>query len=84
MLIKNRKSQGLPVNVIIIAAIALVVFVVLAAMFTGKVRIFSQGLESCESKQGDCSKSACDPGYAVVNAKCGTGNPCCIKVLDNP
>ena len=79
-----KRKADLSINVIIVAALALIVFVVLAAMFTGKSRIFSSGLESCTSKQGTCETS-CD-GAIVSNTDCGkgkeSGNPiCCIKVL---
>ena len=82
MINKNRKSQGLSVNVIIIAALALIVLVVLTVIFTGRIKIFSQTLEDCESKQGNC-KVSCGPDETkITNAKCSKEKPvCCIKVL---
>ncbi|MBI2654699.1 hypothetical protein HYX02_07900 [Candidatus Woesearchaeota archaeon] len=48
----RKKSQSISINAIIIAAIALVVLVVLFAIFTGRFKIFSEGVEgtgvSCE------------------------------------
>jgi len=40
----QRKAQGLSVNTIIIAAIALIVLVVLIAVFTGRIGIFGDQL----------------------------------------
>jgi hypothetical protein len=38
----KKKAQGLPINVIIVAAIALVVLVVIVAIFTGRIGLFGQ------------------------------------------
>ncbi len=82
----NKKSQGMPVNVIIIATLSLIVLVVLVAIFSGRARIFSQSLESCAVKQGGCKPSPCPDGYASVsNTECekDKANPiCCVKVFD--
>ena len=83
---KIKRAQGMPVNVIIIAAIALIVLFVLAALFTGKIRGLSQDLESCATKQGQCKDSPCGPNEAIVtNAKCdkigGKEQVCCITVF---
>ena len=42
-----RKAQGLPITTIIIAALALVVLVVLFAIFTGRLTIFGRGISEC-------------------------------------
>jgi len=47
---KNKKSQGLSLNTIIIAAIVLIVLVVLWAIFTGRMGKFSTGLKAEEEK----------------------------------
>ena len=39
-LLKSRKGAELSINVIIVAAIALIVLVILVAIFTGRIRIF--------------------------------------------
>ena len=80
----NRKSQGLSINVVIIIALALIVFVVLTAIFTGRVRIFSQTLEDCESKQGRCDIGCKVNEAKITGAKCSTKEKpiCCIQILD--
>ncbi len=48
------KGQGLSMNVIIIAALALLVLIILAVVLTGKFRIFTTATSSCESFGGTC------------------------------
>ncbi|MBI1934899.1 hypothetical protein HYS31_00515 [Candidatus Woesearchaeota archaeon] len=85
MAYKAKKSQGMPINVIIISALALIVLVILAAMFSGKVKLFSKTLEDCRTKQGSCHDAPCGPNEAVItNTECPKSkNPqaCCIAVL---
>ncbi len=40
-----KKAQGISINTIIIAAIALIVLVVLIAIFTGRIGIWGQGID---------------------------------------
>ena len=71
-----KKAQGLPITTIIIAALALVVLVILFAIFTGRISIFGRGITECPgncimqySKTGEQAvtngRTALDPG-----AKC--------------
>ena len=50
----KKKAQGISINSIIIAAIALLVLVVLAVMFIGRMGIFSATADTCESNGGVC------------------------------
>ena len=50
----NKKAQGMSINVIIIAAIALAVLVVLFAIFTGRIGLFSQGVQKSEESAYKC------------------------------
>ena len=87
----NKKSQGMPINVIIIAVLALIVLVVLTAIFTGRVKIFSETLQSCAAKQGKCEnydgtfpKCPSQNQAIVTNTDCDTNKPkqiCCVQVL---
>ncbi|MBI2134985.1 hypothetical protein HYU09_03265 [Candidatus Woesearchaeota archaeon] len=81
----NRKAQGLSINTIIIAAIALIVLVVLIAIFTGRLGLFSKGLgeattcsQICEARNMDV-----DPNNAAANLVRGAldsnGNQCYCK-----
>jgi len=44
----NKKAVEMGMNVIVIAAIALVVLVVLLAIFTGRINLFGKGVQSSE------------------------------------
>lgn len=53
----NKKSQGLSINMIIIAAIGLIVLVILLAIFTGRINIFNKDfLGTCQEQGGICSQ----------------------------
>jgi len=49
-----KKSQSISINTIIIAAIALAVLVVLFVIFTGRFKIFSEGVSSTASCTKTC------------------------------
>lgn len=49
----SKKAQGISINTIIIAAIALIVLVVLVMVFTGRISIFGKGVDSV-FKGGKC------------------------------
>ena len=73
----SKKSQGMPLNVIIIATIVLIVLVVLIAIFTGRAGIFSKSMESCEQNGGNCvSKGECED--RIANFECPEGKDCCM------
>ena len=89
----NKKAQGISINVIIIAAIALAVLVILFAIFTGNIGKNVKEVNECKNKGGLCSSGAgCDSSaisgaeegasYVLFKAQtedCGN-NACCIKV----
>ena len=62
----NKRGQGISLNVIIIAALALIVLVVLVAIFTGKIGDFNREtaragqaeLVSMRIQYGDCKPTA--------------------------
>ena len=84
----NKKTQGLSINTIIIAAIALATLVIMMFIFikgTGKT---SENLGSCIAKGGKCAndKGECvDKQYPIpiiVSGECDKTIPknlCCIK-----
>lgn len=88
MLKNKRKAQGMPINTIIIAVIALAVLVVLIFIFTGKIKIFSSTLEDCYARQGNCKQEnpGCGSNEArIPNVKCPADRPvCCIQILESP
>ena len=68
----HKKAQGISINTIIIAAIALAVLVVLFFIFTGRFRIFSEGVKE--------SSLSCDKGCKTVGYASGHGSAGCSSV----
>ena len=87
---KNKKSQGLSVNMIVIAAIALIVLIVVIAIFADKAGFFSRNVGgSCQDKGGKFSLKCEDEGTIRVIAKgcdkdgntnSGEEGPCCVPI----
>src|SRR3989344_5773876 len=85
----GKKSQGLSINTIVIAALALAVLVVLIIIFTRGIGKTSENLGSCVTKGGMCAdtlSNKCSGDYPIpiiVSGDCGntkpTKNLCCIK-----
>ncbi len=88
-----KKAQGMSVNVIIIAALALLVLVILSIIFLGRMGIFTGSIKECEKNGGICTTSACGEGDAedyptpyrawVCLGSDGKPDPsmnCCIKI----
>lgn len=49
----NKKSEGLPLNIIIIAAIGLIVLIILALIFRGESAKFIKST-NCPARKGKC------------------------------
>ena len=64
---KNKKSQGISLNTIIIAAIALIVLVVLVAIFTGRMGLTVKEIDKCK---GSCVSTSdeCQGTYSRVDS----------------
>jgi hypothetical protein len=64
----RKKAQGMSLNVIIIAALGLLVLVVLAIIFTGRTGVFVRESDKCDTKGGTCveTKDACTGTYDKV------------------
>ncbi len=61
----RKKAQGLSINTIIIAAIALLVLVVLSVIFIGKIGKTRVEMDRCETNKGRC---VFDPGSECAGA----------------
>jgi hypothetical protein len=77
-----KKAQGISMNVIIIAAIALLVLVILSVVFIGRMGTFSGETAGCASKGGTCYEGGCPQGTTPFSS--GTcaeeGEACCLPV----
>lgn len=82
-----KKGQGLSINVIIVAALALIVLIVLWAIFTGRMGIFVKGIKETDktcAELGGMYKDSCGENEKAVVAKDANlpeniGKVCCIK-----
>ena len=70
-MLKIKKSQSLSINTIIIAAIGLAVLVVLFLIFTGRFKIFSEGLkETGLSCKESCKLAKYSDGQVYTTTRC--------------
>ena len=77
-----KKAQGMSMNVIIIAAIGLLVLVILSVIFIGRMGSFSSETGGCTSKGGTCYPGGCPAGTTPFgSATCPEqGESCCLPV----
>jgi hypothetical protein len=81
-----KRAQGISINVIVVAAIALLVLVVLSVVFLGRFGNFTQQSGDCENKGGRCVVGACPTGtnpyggWSCQNTASGASQTCCIAV----
>ncbi|MAG91437.1 hypothetical protein CMO83_02075 [Candidatus Woesearchaeota archaeon] len=66
----SRSGQGISINTIIIAAIALAVLVVLFVVFTGRFKIFGEGVNEAALS---CDKGCKTVGYLSGSPRTGVG-----------
>jgi len=87
----SKKAQGMSMNVIIIAALALLVLVILAVIFIGRMGTTTKGIDQCKgncvaaeedcTNQGPYFKVSGEPCYKVGTKDYDTDRPiCCIGV----
>ena len=83
-MIKNKKAAEMSLNVIVVAAIVLIVLVVLTIAFTTKFGEFNNQVDDCESKGGtEMTEEQCKEKDGLVMGRITddegkyTGNVCC-------
>lgn len=88
----NKKAQGMPLNTIILAVLALTVLVVLLYIFYGQSKVLGKNVGECIGRGGTCpdvSGKCLDthPIKIYVTSDCAPGlqegdqrkNACCLK-----
>ena len=82
----GKKGQSISINTIIIAAIALAVLVVLFAIFTGRMGIFSKGIQETDTCEQKCSSLNMNQGThpTAEGEGCTTGQKIAGVYKGNP
>jgi hypothetical protein len=82
---RHSKKADLSLNTIVIAAITLIVLVVIVLIFTGRINIFSNGLQDCINKGGEVEEAgtSCGADRADLGTFKENGQPkkCCLPVM---
>ena len=87
----RKKSQGLSLNTIIVAALALLVLIIIAMIFTGRIKLFRESSEDCVANGGRCVSDDqnaqgeyenCNDEYQQVKYqwKCPEDQICCLQI----
>ena len=71
----DKKAQGISINTVIIAAIALAVLVVLFLVFTGRFKLFSEGVKQSSLTCQSACKSAGYSDGLTGRSSCGSDTP---------
>jgi hypothetical protein len=82
-----KRAQSISMNVIIIAAIALLVLVILSVIFMGRMGIWGKSVDDCVNKGGQCNynpTTGCPAEYThyamwSCPSDTETVKYCCIK-----
>jgi hypothetical protein len=91
---KNKRAQGISMNTIIIAAIALLVLVIVSVIFMSRMGWFTKNANDCNkltAGKGECDHgSTCERGYMPhpSGGLCYDGNEidqyniCCVRSIE--
>ncbi len=82
---KNKRGAELALNVVVIAAIALLILAVLIFIFSSRASKFTQGVGDCEFQGGTCSETRCilQGKPEITNTNCAdkdSTKPYCCSV----
>jgi len=69
-MLKNKDAQGMPINVIIFAIIGLIILVVLISIFTGRLNIYSSGVDELTTCENTCKNIGYDSSVASSDFDC--------------
>lgn len=88
----NKKGVEISMNVIIVAALGLLVLVVLSIIFLGRIGTFGQKSADCEVQGGKCAQACGSPDFQTenfakrnpllncVNDAAGNKQVCCLPI----
>ncbi|MBN2421872.1 hypothetical protein JXB41_01480 [Candidatus Woesearchaeota archaeon] len=86
----KKNAQGLSMNTIIVAALALLVLIIIAMIFTGRIKLWRESTDSCASNGGVCVSDEidrttgnyreCSGTYEkAISGDCPEEMICCLK-----
>lgn len=83
-----KKAQGMSLNVIVVAALVVLVLIVLSIIFIRSSGKFSGNVASCEVQGGKCAAACEDVAYGTEDytverndLSCSQeGETCCLKI----
>jgi hypothetical protein len=79
----KKKGVELSMNLIIIAAIGLLILVILAVLVINSVSKTNNSMQSCNVVGGICQTGSCTSGDTISNGACASGKTCCKLVNVN-
>jgi hypothetical protein len=79
------KKGDITIQMVVLAALALIFLIVVVFVMTGKLKIFSTTLDDCTNKDGMCvNTGTCDAeGGSASSFSCPTGQECCLNLCKN-
>lgn len=78
----NKRGTEMTLSIIVIAAIALIVLVVMIFIFSGKIKAFGSGVDSCASKGGACAGAYTQGCIESGSCKCPSAGDISISGTD--
>lgn len=73
----NKTGEGLALNVIVIAAMVLIVLVVLIAIFSSRIGFYGKSLDSCPGGDTKPNQDSCGEDKVAVKLR-NSNEYCCI------
>jgi len=75
---RKKSGQGLSLNYIVLAAIALIALTVIVFVFLGRIGKAKTNLDDCEAKGGNCMSTSLQCGAAKMDFECSSDDQCCF------
>ncbi|MFA6888283.1 MAG: hypothetical protein WC254_02195 [Candidatus Woesearchaeota archaeon] len=79
------KKGDMTIQIVVLAALALIFLFVVVFVMTGKIKIFNTALDDCTNKQGICvSTGTCATEYNGFSGSfsCSNGEECCLNTCE--
>ncbi len=77
----KKKAQGLSIEIVALATIAVIIIVIMAYLLTSRTTLFVKSIEDCKEKGGeDLTREQCLERGGIPSFKVDTGDDkiCCL------